>query len=142
MARIWTERLEEAQRSPHHVDKSCMLQGSPFEALRSLWRGVGATLAKDVPFAALFWMLLEPLRQTLRPDGFLPLHRLWPASSESTAGTGHPPGDIFFLTLTPTPLPLGVGGGGVPPVNTPASGCLLSVSWQALAQHALCAAHI
>ncbi|KAK9864769.1 hypothetical protein WJX84_011121 [Apatococcus fuscideae] len=62
------------------------MRGSPFEALRSLWRGVGATLAKDVPFAALFWMLLEPLRQTLRPDGFLPLHRLWPASSESTAG--------------------------------------------------------
>lgn len=27
--------------------------------------GLGASLAKDVPFAALYWMMLEPMRRTL-----------------------------------------------------------------------------
>ncbi len=27
--------------------------------------GLGASLAKDVPFAALYWMMLEPMRGTL-----------------------------------------------------------------------------
>ncbi len=33
----------------------------------ALWTGVGATLARDVPFSALYWALLEPVRSFLLP---------------------------------------------------------------------------
>lgn len=33
--------------------------------VQTLWTGVGATLLKDVPFAALFWSLHEPLKHSL-----------------------------------------------------------------------------
>ncbi|KXZ45776.1 hypothetical protein GPECTOR_50g569 [Gonium pectorale] len=39
--------------------------GSLVAALRTLprlWTGVGATLARDVPFSALYWAMLEPIR--------------------------------------------------------------------------------
>ena len=35
------------------------------QGLRGFWRGIGPTLAKDVPFAAGYWALLEPLRALL-----------------------------------------------------------------------------
>jgi len=35
--------------------------------VRVLWRGVGATLAKDVPYAVIFWSVLEPARAALLP---------------------------------------------------------------------------
>lgn len=37
--------------------------------VRALWKGVGVTLAKDIPFAAIFWSLLEPMRHAFpMPD--------------------------------------------------------------------------
>jgi len=33
----------------------------------ALWTGVGATLARDVPFSALYWQLLEPIRHAMLP---------------------------------------------------------------------------
>lgn len=41
------------------------MQGTPSQQVSSLWRGVGASLFKDVPFAALFWTFLEPSRDWL-----------------------------------------------------------------------------
>lgn len=43
--------------------------GSRTRALRSLWTGVGATLARDVPFSGLYWAMVEPIRHSLLPDG-------------------------------------------------------------------------
>ncbi len=62
----------------------CLQGGGLLNPLRALWKGVGATLAKDIPFAALFWMLLEPLRSNLQPGGLLPLHNLWSPASQDT----------------------------------------------------------
>ena len=43
------------------------LQGQGVAKFRSFWRGMGVTLAKDVPFAAAYWSVLEPLRSTMLP---------------------------------------------------------------------------
>jgi len=40
---------------------------SRLSTLRTLWTGVGATLARDVPFSALYWALVEPIRASLLP---------------------------------------------------------------------------
>ena len=44
-----------------------ILQGRGIAKFRSFWRGMGVTLAKDVPFAAAYWSVLEPLRATMLP---------------------------------------------------------------------------
>lgn len=33
--------------------------------VRRLWLGVGAQLARDVPFSALYWSMVEPIRRGL-----------------------------------------------------------------------------
>eukprot|EP00884_Botryococcus_braunii_P011475 jgi/Botrbrau1/20328/Bobra.0006s0010.1 len=40
----------------------------PVARVRHLWTGVGATLARDVPFSAIYWGLLEPLRGAMLGD--------------------------------------------------------------------------
>lgn len=37
-------------------------------SISRLWTGVGATLARDVPFSGLYWAMVEPIRSTLLPD--------------------------------------------------------------------------
>ena len=54
----WRAASEDAHR---------LLQGQGVAKLRSFWRGMGVTLAKDVPFAAAYWSVLEPLRATMLP---------------------------------------------------------------------------
>ena len=49
------------------LDVMLILQGQGVAKFRSFWRGMGVTLAKDVPFAAAYWSLLEPLRSTMLP---------------------------------------------------------------------------
>lgn len=42
------------------------MQPSVAAKVRTLWTGVGATLLKDVPFAGLYWSLLEPFKRILQ----------------------------------------------------------------------------
>lgn len=42
-------------------------------AVPRMWTGFSATLVRDVPFSALYWALVEPLRQAM-----LPLNSHWP----------------------------------------------------------------
>lgn len=39
--------------------------GEPLQGVRALWTGVGAQLARDVPFSAICWATLEPLRRRI-----------------------------------------------------------------------------
>ena len=48
------------------------MQGPASQRVSSLWRGVGASLFKDVPFAALFWSFLEPSRSWLNAHTHIP----------------------------------------------------------------------
>jgi solute carrier family 25 protein 39/40 len=41
--------------------------GSRLRAAGRMWTGVGATLARDVPFSALYWGMVEPIRGALLP---------------------------------------------------------------------------
>ncbi|KAK9917467.1 hypothetical protein WJX75_004693 [Coccomyxa subellipsoidea] len=43
-------------------------QRGAFGRISSLWRGVGATLARDVPFSAIYWSSLEPIRHAMLPQ--------------------------------------------------------------------------
>ena len=62
-----------------------LLQGTRTQQVSSLWLGVGASLAKDVPFAGLYWTLLEPSRHWLETHTHI---------SHSTAGI-----DMHTLTI-------------------------------------------
>lgn len=42
--------------------------GGRLASVGALWTGVGATLARDVPFSALYWGLVEPVRGALLPQ--------------------------------------------------------------------------
>lgn len=60
--------------------------GQVVRALPRLWTGLSATLARDVPFAAIYWGLMEPIRGALlRPADMNP--STWPLPpSASTPG--------------------------------------------------------
>jgi solute carrier family 25 protein 39/40 len=47
--------------------------GNVLCAVPRMWTGFSATLVRDVPFSALYWALVEPLRQAM-----LPLNSHWP----------------------------------------------------------------
>ena len=55
--------------------------------VRTLWTGVGATLARDVPFSAIYWGLLEPIRGSLLPSEGEPPNRIQTLSANLIAGT-------------------------------------------------------
>ena len=50
-----------------HVPSAAASNGSRLAAAGKLWTGVGATLARDVPFSALYWGMVEPIRAALLP---------------------------------------------------------------------------
>ena len=50
-----------------HVPAAGGGSGGRLRAAGRMWTGVGATLARDVPFSALYWGLVEPIRAALLP---------------------------------------------------------------------------
>lgn len=54
-----------------------LLQGTSVQRINALWRGVGASLAKDVPFAAIYWSLMEPMREHLAHSVALGQHPVY-----------------------------------------------------------------
>ncbi len=65
------------------LDKNASLS----HRVRTLWTGVGATLARDVPFSAIYWGLLEPIRGSLLPpEGSTP-SRTQTLTANLVAGT-------------------------------------------------------
>lgn len=70
--------------------------------MRGLWRGVGATLAKDVPYAIIFWSALEPARAALLPpagEGAAP-PSMW-ALLGANAAAGMAAGGLAAAVTTP-----------------------------------------
>ncbi len=79
------------------------LQGNRSQQISSLWRGVGASLSKDVPFAGLYWTLLEPSRTWL----------------DSHAHISHGSSGINTHTLAINALAGSVAGAAAAAVTTP-----------------------
>ena len=82
---------------------SVCLQGNRSQQISSLWRGVGASLSKDVPFAGLYWTLLEPSRTWL----------------DSHAHISHSSSGINMHTLAINALAGSVAGAAAAAVTTP-----------------------
>lgn len=79
------------------------MQGSSSQRISSLWRGVGASLSKDVPFAGLYWTLLEPSRAWL----------------DSHAQISHGSSSIDMHTLAVNALAGSAAGAAASAVTTP-----------------------
>ncbi|DBA67624.1 TPA: hypothetical protein ACH3X2_001362 [Trebouxia sp. C0005] len=79
------------------------MKGNRSQQISSLWRGVGASLSKDVPFAGLYWTLLEPSRTWL----------------DSHAHISHGPSGINMHTLAINALAGSVAGAAAAAVTTP-----------------------
>lgn len=77
-----------------------------------MWTGVGATLARDVPFSALYWGLVEPIRGALLPH----------------AGSHPSEWQVFTANVTGEPI----AGGMAQPCTTRAG----PPGWPALVMHA------
>ncbi|MEW5303692.1 MAG: hypothetical protein WDW36_006361 [Sanguina aurantia] len=100
-------------------------------ALPKLWTGVAATMARDLPFSAIYWGLAEPLRGLLlpalcapaRPVESLPYHKAIPsspppstASTASTATAAATPTPASPPSLTPTTSHAAAAAASVPPI--------------------------
>jgi solute carrier family 25 protein 39/40 len=82
-------------------------------ALRALWTGVGATLARDVPFSALYWAAVEPARAALAPAGASTPRETAAAAAAAGGAAGWLAGAATTpLDVAKTRIQLGAAGAG------------------------------
>eukprot|EP00798_Chlamydomonas_sp_ICE-L_P006182 gene6182-2798_t len=76
-------------RDALHSSESGSAGAVRISALTRLWSGVGATIARDVPFTAIYWSLLEPSRKLLLEKHEQPANdQVFAANMASGAGAG------------------------------------------------------
>jgi solute carrier family 25 protein 39/40 len=90
------------------------LRAGRLRQVARLWTGVTATLLRDVPFSALYWGMVEPMRRALLPNGPEPAGRQQVVLTNMAVGGVA--GGLAAAVTTPfdvvkTRMQLGGGGG-------------------------------
>jgi solute carrier family 25 protein 39/40 len=109
-------RATAGQPTPTYASTlSTILQTITHSGPSSLYRGLGLTLLRDVPFSGLYWVVFEGFRRRIvegreLTNQDLAIHTLEPGAGRSGNGGGSGPGDRSKLSLSETFM-AGAGSG-------------------------------
>jgi len=95
--------------------------GTLLRALPRLWTGLGPTFGRDVPFSAIYWGLLEPIRSALLPSQILASAVTGPghALSSREQPPGPPSSASYFQLISANLLAGSLAGAAAAAATTP-----------------------